>query len=83
MKENEEKNRYELEWLYRDTWPNMYTTGLRLDRNAEPMSNYNILLGYSRAAYNGLNLMQIFTANSIMQRRLTPEAEIVMFTVPY
>jgi len=47
------------------------------------MSNYNILLGYTRAAYNGLNLMQVFTANSIMQRRLGPEAEIVMFTVPY
>ena len=83
VKENEEKNSYELEWMYRDTWPTMYATGLRMDLEAEPMSNNNILLGYTRVAYNGINMMQVFAANSIMQRRLNPEAEIVMFTVPY
>ena len=69
--------------MYRDTWPTMYATGLRMDLEAEPMSNNNILLGYTRVAYNGINMMQVFAANSIMQRRLNPEAEIVMFTVPY
>ena len=28
-------------------------------------------------------MMQVFAANSLMQRQLTPEAQLVMFTVPY
>jgi len=46
------------------------------------MSPGDDLMGYTRTAYNGVNLMQIFAANSIMQRRLTPEAEILMMTMP-
>lgn len=66
IQENEAKNRYELEWFYRDSWPTMYATGLRLDRKVEPMSSASILLGYTRVAYNGINMMQVFAANSIM-----------------
>ena len=66
VKENEKKNSYELEWLYRDQWPMMYTTLLRHDKDPTPISNDNVLLGYSRAAYNGLNMMQVFAANSIL-----------------
>lgn len=42
------------------------------------------IFGYTRAAYNGLNLLQIFAANSIMQRKFeSPDAEIIMMTLPY
>ena len=40
------------------------------------------ILAYAHTAYNGINLMQVFAANSLMQRKLTPEAEIVMMTMP-
>ena len=82
--ENEAKNKYEIEWLYRDQWPVMYTTQLRLDLEPAPKDNNLLMLGYSRSAYNGPNMMQVFAANSILQRKLDdPKAQIVMFTVPY
>ena len=35
------------------------------------------------AASNGINYMQVFMANSLLQRKYGPEAEIVFFTLPY
>ena len=62
----------------------MYVTQLRTDLEAAPNNNNLLMLGYSRAAYNGPNMMQVFAANSILQRQLQdPEAQIVMFTIPY
>ena len=61
----------------------MYTTLLRQDQEAAPISNGLNLLGYARAAYNGVNMIQVFAANSIMQRRLQPDAQILLMTVPY
>ena len=81
--ENEDQRRYEIEWLYRDQWPMMYATLLRTDLDPAPVDNWQLMLGYSRSAYNGINMMQVFAANSILQRRLSPDAEIVLFTVPY
>ena len=40
-------------------------------------------MGYARGAYNGINIMQVFAANSIMQRDLQPDAQVMMFTMPY
>ena len=62
----------------------MYVTQLRSDLEAAPNDNNLLMLAYSRAAYNGPNMMQVFAANSILQRQLqNPEAQIVMFTIPY
>lgn len=44
----------------------MYATMLRTDLEITPIDTNPILLGYSRAAYNGINMMQIFAANSIL-----------------
>ena len=81
--ENEEKNKFELEMFFREAWPIMYATMLRSDREVAPVTNAYTVLGYTRTAYNGLNLMQVFTANTIMQRYLDPDAEVVMMTIPY
>ena len=82
--ENEAQDKYEIEWLYRDQWPEMHMTQLRMDQDAAPYDNYLVMLGYSRAVLNGPNMFQVFAANSILQRQLqNPEAEIVMFTIPY
>ena len=53
----------------------MYVTQLRLDLEAAPNDNNLLMLGYSRSAYNGPNMMQVFAANSILQRQLqNPDA---------
>jgi len=81
--ENEAKNKYELELYSRDTWPAMYQAIPRLDMEAAPVSNAPQILDYTRQAYNGMNLIQIFAANSILARKVSPEAEIIMMTVPF
>ena len=81
--ENEDKNKYEIELFFRDQWPKMYNTINRLDQDPAPISEIPDILAYSRQAYAGLNLLQIFAANSILQRRIGPEAEIIMMTVPF
>ena len=41
-------------------------------------------MSYTRTAYNGVNLMQIFAANTILQRKMPDsDPEIMMMTVPY
>ena len=32
---------------------------------------------------NGMNLMQVFAANSLLSRKIGPDAEIMMITIPY
>jgi len=78
-----EGNKIELELFFRDQWPKMYATIERLDSDVAPVSSLYNILSYTRAAYNGLNLIQTFAANSILQRKLSPSAEIIMMTRPY
>jgi hypothetical protein len=69
--------------FYRDQWPYMYTLMVRQDKTSTPIDPGDDLMAYSRTVYNGVNYMQVFAANSIMQRKLTPEAEILMMTRPF
>lgn len=81
---NKKENKFELELYQRTAWPTIYRT---MEWNLEDAANMNSgpnIFGYTRAAYNGLNLLQIFAANSIMQRKFeSPDAEIIMMTLPY
>ena len=66
VKENEAKNKYEVEWLYRDQWPMHYTIGFRQDSKIAPIDNALAMAGYMKSAYNGINMLQVFAANSLL-----------------
>ena len=61
----------------------MYSTIERLDSEMALVTSSAGLIPYTRFAYNGVNLMQVFAANSILARQVGPEAEIIMMTVPF
>ena len=64
--ENAAKNKYELEVYFRDSWPKMYETIERLDQEMAPISSGPNIQAYTKSAYNGINLLQVFAANSIL-----------------
>ena len=43
-----------------------YTTGFRQDTEIAKVDNALAMAGYMKNAYNGLNLMQVFAANSLL-----------------
>ena len=84
VQENEAKNVYEIEWLARDQWPTMYAAGVREDLDPAPYESGLKFRDYAKPVLGGINMLQVFAANSILQRRLEdPEAQIIMFTLPY
>ena len=41
-----------------------YTVGIRQDSEIAPIDNALAMAGYMKSAYNGINMMQVFAANS-------------------
>ena len=68
---------------FNDQWPSWYQMFPRMDDDPAPISGLPKMMHYAKIAFNGMNLMQIFAANSILARKVGPEAEIIMMTIPF
>lgn len=66
----------------KDKWPTAYQTTPWTDQDPTPIRSQYDILSFTRSTLNGLNHMQVFAANSILQRKLSPEAEIIMMNLP-
>jgi len=80
--ENSKGNKFELELFFNDQWPEVSAGIPSLLLDAVPASDDVHVNYYMKYQYNGFSYLQHFVANTILQRKTTPEAVIVNMIMP-
>ena len=84
IKENEAKNKYELELMFNDWWLPMYS-GIPMQQmpSADPTAIWPDADSYTSYSWNGFAYLQNWVANTILKRTTgNPDAHIITMTVP-